>query len=87
MESIARYLGLAPERRVVEGLEARFKGPRPLKSPKKKSPPSEIRKKTAKSGTKVKDRHRDRKNIGKRRKPKSAAKADEAGFKPLFKKN
>lgn len=83
MEGIERYLRLELESRSIERLEARFKGPR-----KKKK---DARKAAAKSGkarmrdkvpsVKAKDRHRDRKNIGKRRKP-ATSKSVEAGFAP-----
>jgi superfamily II DNA/RNA helicase len=80
MISIERYLELTFERRLIEGLEAKFKGPRKQKSSGKasgKKPPKPI-KKEAKA--KPKQRLRDRKNIGKRRKPSSDG-ADEGGAK------
>ena len=90
MESIARYLGLSFERREVEALSARFKGPLKKKKPKK------AEKKTGgtKPRAKARERHRNRKNIGNRRKPsgsKTQNKADEApdhgdGLKPLGRK-
>jgi superfamily II DNA/RNA helicase len=86
MESIVRYLGLDPERRTVEGLEAKYRGPRrPSRSKKRPA----AGKGKAKTVTRVKERHRDRKKIGKRRKPSSAAadQATDAGFEPLFKKS
>ena len=88
MEGIERYLHLSFEPRTIEGLAAKFKGP---KKKKKGSTKSAIYKgKSARHGdkradVKTKDRHRDRKNIGKRRKP-SAEKAVDAGSAPPKKK-
>ncbi|NEX19081.1 DEAD/DEAH box helicase [Thiorhodococcus mannitoliphagus] len=90
MESIARYLNLEVELRAIDGLAAKFSGPKRRKAASK--PGS----KTAKGSKhpqqqekpKHKDRLRDRKNIGKRRKPAAAAteRAVEAGHTPLRKK-
>lgn len=85
MSSIERYLRLDFERRVIEGMKAKFKGPKKLKSSGKA-----VGKKTEKatkrpSPLKVKERHRDRKNKGKRRAP-SASQGVEAGYGPLRKK-
>jgi ATP-dependent RNA helicase SrmB len=82
MESIQRYLRLAIERRSIKGLEARFSAA-PKRGPKRAGA---SKAKTAKAkGTetqpKPKQRLRDRKNIGKRRKPSSAA-GTEAGHEP-----
>ena len=87
MEGIQRYLRLDVRQRAIKGLEARFKGaPTRAKPGKKKLDPS-AKAKAAKAGNppKVKDRLRDRKNIGKRRKPASkgaTSTATEAGFEP-----
>lgn len=89
MESIERYLRLSFEPRSLEGLTARFKGPK--KKKKKSAAKTAINKGkniwpgSTSTAAKTKDRHRDRKNIGKRRKP-SAEKGVEAGFGPPKKK-
>lgn len=78
MEGIARYLGLDLEPRLLPGLKARFEGPTKRKGPSK---PESRRPKPAKpAGPRVKERERDRKNIGKRRQP--SAPAAEAGLAP-----
>ena len=88
MESISRYLGLNLEQRSIPGLQAVFKGTKRGKGPKKRTSVEKHKKENAKSVSKTKDRHRDRKNIGKRRKPVSTAATDapDAGFNPLYKK-
>jgi superfamily II DNA/RNA helicase len=90
MESIERYLNLGLERRRIEGLKASFKGPAKGSSAKKgarKDGPKGI---AAKPVTpKPKDRLRDRKNIGKRRRPKADVAAGagvQAGHAPLGKR-
>ena len=91
MEGIQRYLNLDVRQRAIKGLEARFKGsPTRAKPGKKKlDPPARAKAakaaKQAQNQLKPKDRVRDRKNIGKRRKPASEAAAsasNEAGFEP-----
>ncbi|AHF03107.1 RNA helicase [Marichromatium purpuratum 984] len=86
MESISRFLGLTLEWRAIDELAARFKGPAAKK--RRKTPASRVKaKKTparAASKTKDKQRHRDRKNIGKRRAP--SGKPIEAGHAPLSRK-
>lgn len=77
MESIARYLNLNLEQRTIEGLAARFRGP----SKRKGSGKSSAARKTASAAakqdkSKTKNRVRDRKDIGKRRKPASAQGVD-----------
>jgi superfamily II DNA/RNA helicase len=83
MASIERYLNLALERRVIEGLKAKFQGPKKPKGGKAgkkadagKRPPA----------PKVKERARDRKNIGKRRVPSSAPAVDAGHAPPKRKK-
>ncbi len=87
MESIARYLNLSFESRAIEGLKAKFKGPGKRKGAGKPSPAA--RKLNAATGKKeapkVKERLRDRKNIGKRRQP-TGAQGVEAGHAPLGKR-
>lgn len=76
MEGIARYLGLSLRVRTIEGLKASFQGkPKRKGSGKEKNPPAK------KPAARVKDRARDRKNIGKRRKPSTQA-GTESGFDP-----
>ncbi len=91
MESIERYLGLDVGRRKLEGLEASFKGAPKRRKPGKKASPSARGSKKAKAQAgndagarkKPKQRLRDRKNIGKRRKPAGAAgEGVDAGFEP-----
>jgi superfamily II DNA/RNA helicase len=72
MESIARYLNLNLETRAFAGLEARFAGPRRRKGEKRRAA-AKAKAGAGKAAPKTKDRHRDRKNIGKRRRPSSAA--------------
>lgn len=79
MVRFERELEIRFERFTVPGLEAKFKGPKKVKSSGKaagvKKRDSQD-KKTPKKAEKVKVRHRDTKNIGKRRKP--SAKQEEA---------
>jgi superfamily II DNA/RNA helicase len=63
MGSIERYLRLSLERREIEGLKARFTGPKKAKGPKKAA----AEKRPA--APRTKDRERNRKNVGKRREP------------------
>ena len=63
MESIARYLNLTFSRREIQALPARFSGPVKKKKPKK----ADKKHKGARTKGKAKERHRNRKNIGKRR--------------------
>ncbi len=78
MESIERYLRLSFTRGRIKGLEARFKGPagggRKTKAKAEKPP--------KKASNKPKLRERDRKNIGKRRKPSSEQGVD-VGSRPM----
>jgi len=89
IDSIGRFLGLDFELRSIDVLAGRFQGPK--KKKKKGTGKTDIATgKKRPSGDKaptarIKDRHRDRKNIGKRRKPSTDA-AVEAGFAPLRKK-
>jgi ATP-dependent RNA helicase SrmB len=85
MESIERYLGLSVETRAIPEMKTLFQGPVKRKTPKK---PGERRAKseTGAETPRVKDRERDRKNIGKRRKP-SGDGAKEAGLAPLRRKS
>ena len=96
MEGIQRYLNLDLEQRVIKGLESRFKGsPTRAKPGKKRLSPAARAKATkatkqAQNQLKPKDRLRDRKNIGKRRKPASeaaTAAGKQAGFEPPKRRN
>lgn len=85
MESIERYLNLAFTRRQIKELPAKFSGP----AAKKKKKTNQKKKQRAGDKAKPKQRHRDRKNIGKRRKPsaikqeEAAGSTDAAGLAPL----
>lgn len=85
MESIERYLQLELEPLKIGGLEGSYRGPTQAKAPRKK-PEAKRPKKTSDKAPKVKERHRDRKDIGKRRQPTSTAfgsdTGQEAGFGP-----
>ncbi len=87
MSSIERYLRLDFERRVISGLKAKFEGPKRLKGSGKAAGSKAGKKTEARKSPapKVKERHRDRKNKGKRRVP-SAAQTVEGGHTPLRKK-
>jgi len=76
MEGIARYLGLSLRSRSIDGLKASFQG-----KPKRKGPGKEKNPPAKQLAARVKDRARDRKNIGKRRKPTTRA-GTESGFAP-----
>jgi superfamily II DNA/RNA helicase len=85
VSSIQRYLGLQFEERTVPGLEARFKGPAKKagrKGSDKKKPEAKDKKKLK---PKAELRHRNLKNVGKRRKPSGTHEAEQdaaAGSKP-----
>jgi ATP-dependent RNA helicase SrmB len=86
LESIERYLNLDLERRSIEGLKAAFKGP--VKRPGAKKAVKKIGAKAAAAKAalpKPKQRLRDQKNIGKRRRPKLQA-GVEAGHGTLGKR-
>ena len=78
MSSIERYLKVEFERRVVKGLEGKYKGPKKLKASGKaagKKKPANSKKIGAgkrDDENKGKQRHRDRKSVGKRRVPSAA---------------
>lgn len=97
MASIERYLRVKFERRLVKGLEGRYKGPKKLKASGKAA--SESKRKTGSKAAekvggkkpKTKERQRDRKAIGKRRKPVEQGGGNAAsdmgdGFAPLKKR-
>nr|WP_093190528.1 DEAD/DEAH box helicase [Thiocapsa sp. KS1] len=91
LESIERYLNLGLERRSIEGLKASYKGgPTKRSGAKKGAKKTGVKVVAAKStAPKPKDRLRDRKNIGKRRRPKAivgTGPAVDAGHKPLGKR-
>lgn len=78
ISGIARFLKQKFNRRIIEGLQGKYNGPKKIKASgkssvsKKKEEPKKV---TAK---KVKVRERDKKNIGKRRVPKQKEQATEA---------
>ncbi|MCW9050801.1 MAG: DEAD/DEAH box helicase [Motiliproteus sp.] len=95
MASIERYLKISFERRLVKGLEGKYKGPKKLKSSGKaasdrKRSESSRKNSSKKDGDKTKQRHRDRKSVGKRRAPSASnqdARSDLGdGFAPLKKR-
>ncbi len=97
MSSIERYLKTSFERRLVKGLEGKYKGPKKLKASgkaasSKKRPDSKNKNKAGSKGTaeKVKQRHRDAKSVGKRRAPAEAKKEGKDkfgdGFAPFKKR-
>ncbi|HEY0963256.1 MAG TPA: DEAD/DEAH box helicase [Pseudomonadales bacterium] len=67
VSGIQRYLGLQFEPREVPGLESRFKGP--AKKAGKKPAKDKKKPDAKKAKPKAEQRHRNRKNVGKRRKP------------------
>ncbi|WP_342450241.1 DEAD/DEAH box helicase [Thiorhodococcus minor] len=87
MESIARYLNLEIEPFSITGLEAKFAGPKRRKPTAKRAGSGRERVRSAEQRDKPKKKHRlkDRKSIGKRRKPSSTSPV-EAGHTPLRKK-
>ena len=87
MESIERYLQLDLQPLRIPGLEGRFQGPSRAPSRSKsagKKPTPRQTQAAASQMPKAKERHRDRKNIGKRRQPSSPRSGEvEAGLTPL----
>ena len=78
MVGIERYLNQRLERRIVKELEGSYKGPKKLKASGKAAlAKKKIAEKKAET-KKVKVRHRDKKNIGKRRAPSSKTIAESA---------
>ncbi len=78
LQSIERYLRMQFSQAKIQGLEAAFKGPVRGRGKAKSKPRSDVKK--AVDRPKVRDR--DRKNIGKRRKPSGAVESRDAGFSP-----
>jgi ATP-dependent RNA helicase SrmB len=87
MQGIQRYLHLDIQQRVIDEWPAHFSGaPRRSKS-RKRQQGAMVKSKLAKQAqAKPKDRLRDRKNIGKRRKP-SSRPGIESGFEPPKRRN
>jgi ATP-dependent RNA helicase SrmB len=83
VEGIARYLRLEFLPRSIKGLESRFQGPTRRKGPAKAAQAAREKAEAAakKAAARPKDRLRDRKDIGKRRKPSPPA-ATDAGLGP-----
>ncbi|MCB1841871.1 MAG: ATP-dependent helicase, partial [Halioglobus sp.] len=85
MIAIQRYLKLSFERRTLAGLKARFNGPKKQKSSgkavgsKKKSRPS--------TDEKARSRQRNKKQVGKRRRPATPPTGGNDGFAPLKKRD
>ncbi|MGH1371504.1 MAG: DEAD/DEAH box helicase [Cellvibrionaceae bacterium] len=87
MVRFERELGIRFEKRKIAGLEAKFKGPKKIKASGKKAATKkreEQKKKDEKTKTKV--RHRDTKNVGKRRKPSSEKAKEQAPKKTAAEK-
>jgi superfamily II DNA/RNA helicase len=84
MEGIGRYLRLEVEPLVLAGLEAKFKRAPQRRKPTKQALSKAAGKASAATKAKPKDKQRlrDRKNIGKRRKPSAEPAGVEAGFEP-----
>lgn len=91
MRSVERYLKLSFTQRAIEGFVGHYKGPEKVKSSGKAAGNKKKKELKDKVETKpkVKERHRDKKSIGKRRAPssstESAAPVDQ-GFAPLKKR-
>ena len=89
MSSIERYLKTRFEKRTIKELRGTWKGPRKLKA-SGKAAGKKKKKVTAKGKEEVgKQRHREKKNVGKRRAPKkqqASEKTVDAGFEPLKRK-
>ncbi|WP_207063312.1 DEAD/DEAH box helicase [Motiliproteus sp. SC1-56] len=89
MAGIERYLRISFERRTVAGLTGKYKGPEKLKRSGKAAALGKRKPRTKsadkdKKAEKVKQRHRDRKQIGKRRAPSGTGSLGD-GFAPLKK--
>lgn len=91
MTRIENFLKLRFERKVVKDLVARFKGPKKLKSSGKAAGNKKKTVADKAKEPKVKQRHRDKKNIGKRRKPSQPSTdtvvINNGGWKPLKRKS
>ncbi len=88
MAGIGRYLRIDFERRTIDSLLGKYKGPHKTKSSGKAAGRKKGGQKKREKGVKAKQRHRDRKNIGKRRKPtvKIEEKPTPSGFRPLMRR-
>jgi len=89
MSSIGRYLRIDFERRTIESQLGKYKGPHKTKASGKAAGSKKAKQKKKGKEVKAKQRHRDKKNIGKRRKPTLRGVEDKptpSGFKPLMKK-
>ncbi len=88
MSSIGRYLRIDFEQRTIESQLGKYKGPQKTKTSGKAAGSKKAKQKKKDKGVKVKTRLRDKKNIGKRRKPavKVEDKPTPSGFAPLMKK-
>ncbi len=88
MSSIGRYLRIDFEQRTIESQLGKYKGPHKTKTSGKAAGSKKAKRKKREKVVKAKQRHRERKNIGKRRKPtvKVEERPTPSGFKPLMKK-
>ncbi|WXG58466.1 MAG: DEAD/DEAH box helicase [Candidatus Sedimenticola sp. (ex Thyasira tokunagai)] len=85
MSGIEHYLRLEFEKRTIKELKGGYNGPKKQKRSGKAAGSKKSKSEEKQKANKVKQRHRDKKNVGKRRKP-SSPKPDaveEAGFAPL----
>jgi superfamily II DNA/RNA helicase len=82
MAGIERYLEQKFERRRIKALEGNYKGPKKVKASGKAAGPKKSKVKN-KASDKAAQRHRNRKQIGKRREPSVQADADGAIVKPI----
>lgn len=89
MSSIERYLKTRFEKRSIKELRGTWKGPKKLKASGKAAGKKKKKPSGKASEAPGKQRHRDKKNLGKRRAPKqkqSSEAAVDAGFEPLKRK-
>ncbi|OUS27673.1 RNA helicase [Gammaproteobacteria bacterium 45_16_T64] len=87
--AIERYLRHNFEKRTIKGFEGKFKGPKKLKSSGKSAGAKKFKQEKKGEAEKTKNRLRDKKNVGKRRKPSTKPepgsnthKRSDAGFEP-----
>lgn len=88
MSSIERYLQTRFEKRSIKELRGNWKGPKKVKA-SGKAAGTKKKKTTKKDSDKTKQRHRTKKNVGKRKEPTAnnkSSQAIDAGFEPLKKK-
>ncbi len=90
MSSIEHYLRLRFDRRDVDALKSSYQGPKKLKKSGKAASDKKRKDKVEKKPKiKIKQRHRDKKNLGKRRKPSADPQeiSSEDGTSPMKKRS